>query len=277
MPAVHDLNTVFEQSAQIELVLLIGAVAGGLVLWLLGRKLARPGCAACGLVLGGLAGFILAQQTQSMQWLFALVMGGAIGGCLLAWFLFRLWMGISAAVILGLSVPAAVLVWQGVPVAPATQEARVADAEAANQPLEFEANAADVPARDGGGVLSTDVLAALDEAWRKAYDEQAAAVRRFWDGLGSGAQWTMITASAAGASFGLIAGLLAPYFAAAVQSSLVGGLLMLGGAIRLSATHLPEQAGFLPTGLRGRLLLLGLITLAGLAIQWTLARQRTDK
>lgn len=275
MPDTGELTTILDAPPGWELYVLIGVGVCALVMWMLGRKLARPACAVGGLVMGGLTGFTLSHSLGvSATWLFVLVVGAAIAGCLVAWFMFRLWMGMSAAVILGLAVPAAVLVVQGVPELPAA-EAEV-HAEDAGAPMQFDAPDADAEQatiEEQARAIIAPMLTALGDEMQR----QLEAVRAFWDGLGSKAQWTLLTAAFAGASFGLVAGLIAPYFAASVQTALVGGMLLLGVAIRLSHAHLPESARFLPAEVRGRLLLLGLITLAGVGIQWTLSAKRTDK
>lgn len=241
-------------------------------MWLLGRKLARPACAVGGLVWGGMGGFMLVQQLGLTQWLFLFVVAAGIAGCLLAWFLFRVWMGISATIILGMAIPAAVLVWQGTPEA-APQQAVAAEAPAKVEELKpAEAQPLELDGENLAAKITRDLQARL----RAVYEEQAATVRAWWDGLGASGQWTVMIAAAAGASFGLIVGLIAPYFAASIQTALVGGLLVLASAIHLTQTYLPGQASFLPTELRGRLLLLGLITLAGIGVQWTISAKRTD-
>jgi hypothetical protein len=268
MPDTNDLNTILDAPPQWQLYVVIGTGVLGVLLWMLGRKLARPACAVGGLVWGGMGGFVLVQQFGLTQWLFLFVVVAGLTGCLLAWFLFRVWMGISAAIILGLAIPAAVLVWQGTPPPEPIEPAEHAHADAPPAAL-IDAQTLKLEGEELAKKIADDVQARL----RAVYEDQAAAIRGWWERLGSGGQWTMLIAAAAGASFGLIVGLIAPYFAASIQTSLVGGLLMLFAAIHLTQS---SAAGFLPTELRGRLLLLGLITLAGIGVQWTLSAKRTD-
>ncbi len=109
----------------------MGALAVvGLVLWLLGRSLAKPACAVSGLVLGGLAGYVVGALLSSEGAMtLPLVLGGAIAGGLLAVLLFRIWMGVTAAAILGLAVPAAVIIWQGTPITVHVTRADPTDAD----------------------------------------------------------------------------------------------------------------------------------------------------
>lgn len=275
MPQPPELTTILDAPPGWELYVLMGVGVLGLVMWMLGRKLARPACATGGLVLGGLGGFALAHSAGiGASWHFVSVMAAAMAGCLLAWFMFRLWMGLSAAVILGLAVPAGVLVVRGVPPLPEAQaQIQLHDA---GEPLQFdnaESSSPPTTLEDQARAIISPLLTAL----RQELERQLASIRAFWTHLGGQAQWTLLIAAFAGASFGLVTGLIAPYFAASIQTALVGGLLLLGVAIRLSQTHLSESSRFLPTEVRGRLLLLGLITLAGIGIQWTLSARRTDK
>ena len=87
---------------------------GGLILWVIGRSIAKPACVISGLVLGAVAG--LAAGTVLIAngiYVIPLMVFGGIIGALLAGLLFRIWMGLSGAVILGLVVPIVIFVWQG--------------------------------------------------------------------------------------------------------------------------------------------------------------------
>lgn len=90
-------------------------VAVGVVLWLLGSRLAKPAAVVSGVVLGasvagGLAGLWSGMGTLTIAFI---TLGGAVLGGVLSGVLFRLWMGLSGAIVLAAVVPAGVLVWQG--------------------------------------------------------------------------------------------------------------------------------------------------------------------
>ena len=104
----------------------------GLVLWLFGGRLASKGVMLTGFVLGGLGAMgAAALWTREGPWLLGLGIGGAVAGVLLAWLLFRIWVALSAAVLLALVVPAATLVWDGAgPPISLTREGRDATAAA---------------------------------------------------------------------------------------------------------------------------------------------------
>jgi len=80
-----------------------------------------------------------------------------------------------------------------------------------------------------------------------------------------------------GAGIGFLLGLMAPNYAAAVQSAIVGAVLIVVPGRELVLTHLPDAKSLIPTTAQGILLTTGLITLVGLALQWTLYLRRDDK
>ena len=62
-----------------------------------------------------------------------------------------------------------------------------------------------------------------------------------------------------------------------IQSAVIGAILLFLAGRQLLLYHLPEQMGWLPATPRGTVLTIGLITAAGLAIQWALFRRQADK
>jgi hypothetical protein len=71
--------------------------------------------------------------------------------------------------------------------------------------------------------------------------------------------------------------LIVPLIAAAVQSALVGGILILFAGRALLLQYVPAAAGVMPDSWRGVLLSLGLITLLGILIQWSLRAKKDDE
>ncbi len=139
----------------------------GLILWLLGGKLAKAGVVMAGFVLGGLAltsvalawtaeGAAVAADVAAAGgaggaeaagdvaaaegvpnsgggggiFLIALGVGGAIAGALLALLLYRLWIALTAAVVLAAVIPAAVLIWTGTAIGDADIESEPSGAAA---------------------------------------------------------------------------------------------------------------------------------------------------
>lgn len=279
---------------------LLAVMLVGLVLWLIGRRIARAACAVSGLVLGGLAGFVLGEMLTDRGGItIALVVGAGIAGALLAGLLFRVWMALSGAALLALMAPAAVLVWQGAPAIDEPADAPAATAEADDGDdgerngvvddllrRSIDAmNGEDGDAADGGVEGDADaeagdfgqVVEAASQAARQWYDEQLEGVRAWWADLSPATRGTIGVAALFGAAAGLLLGLLLPWVAASLESALVGAILLVLAGRQLVVMHAPDAAGWFPQSPRALLLWLGLITVLGFAIQWTLSARRTDK
>ncbi|MEX0777446.1 MAG: hypothetical protein WD042_17210 [Phycisphaeraceae bacterium] len=259
MPSAPDLNTMLDHVPTVGVWALIAMVVLGLALWLLGRKLARPGCAVAGLAVGMFVGLVVADALDAHQSLpIYLVAGGIIGGVLAA-LLFRVWMGASLALFLALAAPAASLVLRGAP-PPAA-------------PTDIQQLMIDTT-RPGTAQRSPQDLWLII---RSIYQQQTQHIANWWRELGSTGWTIVIVAATIGAAVGLLLGLLRPYAAASVQSALVGGALWLAGLRGLMAVYAPDQTAWAPTSPRAWLVVLGLITAAGVLLQWTLWRRRADQ
>ncbi|MEM9752991.1 MAG: hypothetical protein AAF916_06350 [Planctomycetota bacterium] len=245
---------------------LVGAMVAGLVLWLLGGRLAKAGTVLAGFVVGGLAvtavavGF--ASESGVGPWVLVAGVGGAIAGALLAWLLFRLWMGVMAAGVLALAVPAAVIIWNPSSVETSLSNDDVAEvveedatslvdsiaatvneglSEAFSEETLAEAIAEGV-AEGGDGEAGVEPSALVDaekvqavaieqarRVWdvlKAAWDREMARLGGWWDGLPTGTRTTVIGGSAIGGVLGLVLGLLLPKLMAALQTALVGALLL---------------------------------------------------
>lgn len=269
----ESFQPVLESLPPLAVLVLAVLVVVGAVLWLIGQSLARVACVVSGLVLGGVAGLSVGQMlAEEGAYTLPLVLGGAIAGALLAGLLFRVWMGISGAALLALAVPAASIVWMGVTPPPLQLEemrAQVTD-EGAVERLVGDDEAGDASSVDG-------TVAALMTTARGIYASQAEAARTWWEELGGAARGMLVTAALIGGAAGLLLGLMLPNMAASVESALVGAILMFYPGRELLARLAPDQTGWLPHTPRATLVALGLITLLGVLIQWTLLRRRTDK
>lgn len=350
----QNLPPLGEAALAVVVIVLLGvALLLGLAVWLLGWRLARPACVVSGLVLGGLGGFTLGEMLGSGSiTTIPLVVGAGIAGGLLAAMLFRVWMALSAAILLALVAPAAVVIWQGTPSeapgetttaqterehpgssfapsrSPESGQTRDPDApgstrrsepigegpswqeiaEAVRERIEEEIVDQTEPTSNGQGgsdneaqgadrgapgnstandtTVGTEdasqpqINAALGEAraaarsWYSRTRDQLAA---WWGELDGAARRMVFTAAGVGALLGLVLGLVMPYTAAAVQSALVGSLLMLVGGRELVERLAPGWAEAFPYTPRAMLIWLGLITLLGVLLQWTFFHKRTDK
>jgi hypothetical protein len=117
--------------------------------------------------------------------------------------------------------------------------------------------------------------------WRRvelAYEHQKQEVVAVWDTLSSATQTTVTAAAGIGAVGGLLIGLILPYVAASIQSTLVGSTLIFFSGLALAYIWMPETMAKVPDfGPRGPLVVIGLITVHGIGIQWTLSRRRADR
>lgn len=296
---------------------LAGLAVVGFVLWLLGRSIARAACVIGGLVFGGLAGYVVGQLLRDEgAYTLPLVLGLAIAGALVAGLMFRVWMGISTAVVLALAVPAATIVWQGTPIdvtvgtpeadaattdveraEPAGDEAAVEEGVtipglSIQLPTWDEAKQTVTPdepeekprarQRDQDGEATStreqvDPLAAVGRVAGLIYERQSTAIAAWWAELSQPARWLLIAGAVAGAGVGLLLGLIAPYGAASVQTALVGAILLFFPLRGLAESYLPGMTGVLPTTPRATVVTLGLITLLGVLVQWALFRKRADR
>ncbi len=313
----ETVQSVLEVAPTLGLVFTVLALGAGVVLWALGGKLARPACAVGGLVLLGLVAFEFVPRltTNETAILVATIVAAIVGGVLAA-MLFRLWMAISAAALMALLVPAAGIVWSGAvggPLPADGDEAPYTDtngdrdevsgltAEQTSEALENlardvtdrilnrgddgESEAEDEPGYGRGGDASgegadsqeSEAMASLVSTLREAWEARVQTLRAWWDGLSARGRTVIVTGGLIAAGVGLVFGLLAPYAAAAFQTVVLSGPLILFPARELIRHFLDAQPAWLPDSPRATLLTLGLITLAGLVFQWTMLRRPADK
>lgn len=283
------------------------ALGAGLLLWLLGRKLARPACAFSGLILGGVGGVVLGESLVDQGGIMlAIIIGTAIAGALLAALLFRVWMAMTGALIFGLVAAAAVLLWQQAPADEAVETASAdvsslteSDDESDGElKIDIPIDALTDPIREG---IASAIDGAGDEDGEAtatvSIDKEAAAkignaildalrgmagyyresLGDWWAEAGSGVRGTVMIVGLIAAGIGLLIGLIGPYVAASIQSATAGSILMLFSSFSLLAQLMPEHLHWLPASPRGVLICLGLITIIGLALQWTFFAEKADK
>ena len=285
----------------------------GLFLWVMGRKLVRVAISLSGLVVGASAAFVLADALRkdgavSDGLMLVWIIGGAIIGLLGAWFLFRGWMALSMGALAALIAPAAVVVWTGTP-QPATTASvpylsSNADANAntgtggASTGLQPKSLTSGSPKEDDNGKDETPKLPAnsfspedigltkenLEKAKEtviqvinQVYHYQRAYILAWWDELKPDGRRNMTITLAIAGLAGALLGFVLPYFSASIQTALVGGAMILSSLRGLLAQYAPDQTSWLPSEPRSLLITLGLITLIGVIIQWTLFRSAADK
>lgn len=275
---------------------LVGAMVFGLVLWLLGGKLMKAAMVIAGMLLGLYAGVLLAGFVSSAGFVGVLTAGMAIAGALAAAMLFRVWMAVSTALLFALVVPAAVLVWEGTPSNEVLGRSPAGMTEELQQRLNTGEGALDNLTRervqsliDEGSVQSLssadDVLRdkglemgkATSDAVKGLVFENIETMCAWWEENTSQVQRNVLLGMGVGALGGLLLGGLFPRHTAAIQAALVGAVLLFIPGRELIVGWAPDAVGWLPGSPRGGLLALGLITVLGVMVQWTLYFRPDDK
>lgn len=279
------------------------ALLAGVILLLLGSKLARPMCAFSGLILGGIGGLMLGELLADKGGIvLALVVGAAIAGALLSTLLFRVWMAISGALIFGLAAAGVVLLIQAPPedgtlLGGSAEVSESAEAEGAGS-ITIDIPISDITEQLQAGIASAieggedgepsaqltidnetakKVGSVILDALRGMASYYREQLGHWWADAGAGAKGGMLLVGLVAAAIGFLLGLIGPYKAASIQSAVAGAALVLFSTFSLLAQLMPEHLGWLPATPRGVLIGLGLITAIGLALQWTIFKRKTDK
>ncbi len=245
-----------EPSAMVHVTLMVLVVLG-VALWLLGRSITRPLCAASGLLLGAAATLALARLLGSFDLYLVFIMVGAVIGCLMAWFLFRLWMGLSLTIALAIVAPIAALQWM-------EPDPRGED---------------DVPKLNLAPLIESSTTPAESQTVAERIENLCRQVSEqfgeWWNRQPGSGKTTMVIGAATGAAIGLFFGMLAPYWSSSGLSALLGTLMVVA-----ALTYWVDMAGWtLPAWLwrpQSQTIGVGLITLVGMLVQWTFFRARPD-
>lgn len=234
----------------------------GLGLCLCGRKLARPVTAIGGLALGGLIVYLLPKASMDRTMLLLWVAGGCLVGVVIAFVLFRIMMGLLFAIVLMTLLPTVALLSQDQ--MPTIQLPAPADLIVEPTPVESGADADQPP----------PIEQRIQRAIEQMVKEQLSAVNDWWLQLGRTGQYTVTFCAGAGALFGLVIGIIGPYFTASILAALAGATMLLASALAADVAALDTH---LPPSPLGRIAVVCLITTVGVAIQWTNFRKKTDK
>ena len=260
---------------------LIGLIgAYGILLWLFGRRLVRPTFTVTGMLAGLVVVAVIFRQQLSQLNVIPWLVLAAVGGGLVAWVLYRLWMALLLAAALAIAAPWSIAVWQ------ATQPPDVADQLAEQGQALVEQNVPnlgdliELPAPDAGDegksseVSSSDTLAdQIAEAIQQIIDQW----RQWWADLGKGGQWTFASVGLGGVAVGLAVGLITPNFAAALLTSMLGAMLAIGAMLRLGGVYLPKVMESVPTEGRGLWVVAAAAVVVGVTVQWIFHLRSADK
>ncbi len=236
-------------------VAMLTGIGVGMALWFLGPRVARPGFGALGLVAGGIGAGAAYGPLGGHGALLLWVTVGSVGGFLLAIAMIRVWVAVSCALVLAVSVPVVSLIWT----------------RTALPPL-------------AGSPFIHAVVAGVQQNprdWRQrvghAYQEQQTSVQAWWSDLTSPTRRTLALAACAGGVIGLVAGLVYPRKMAIFESEWIGSTLVLCGVYQLAFAYVPGAHHWPSDRFRVMLVLLGLITLLGCLVQWTIFKPKTDR
>ena len=252
--------------------ILIGAAAlWGIFMWLFGRRLVRPSMAMTGLIIGAIVGGLVGRTFFAGNGvIIPIIVGGAVMA-LVIWATYRLWVAIMLAVMLAACTPWGVLAWKGEPFPQAQQSIKQAMHDAAQEAREAVTSERSEASSDESSDedLMTKLRSALDETWQ--------ALVEWWkNDLEGGTRTLIIIGSAAMAITGFLVGLVLPEFAASLAASLVGSCFVIFSVLRLTAEYAGKLHEYLPTTPRGVLLSVGIMTIIGALIQWTVLGRRAD-
>ena len=266
--ADFHLQPFFDDAPASWSVALAVVTLAGFVLWGAGGRLARAGVALGGFFVGGLLATSAAAALEpGGSWVIGIGVTGALAGTLLAFLLFRVWVGLLGGLILGAVVPAVLLLWG---VNPPDVPGEAGSGAAAVEPLRIEPGASSFGIFDGdreatGDAESADrtledavsdtvrgaaveharevglrVSAALGDFFETAsaaWKAQLDALKASWSGLADGQKHTAMLGAAGGFLVGFLLGLALPNPAAALQTALVGAFLLCGGTLLLLQRH----------------------------------------
>ena len=268
------------------------AVLGiGVALWLAGGKLLKAAVMLGGLMLGMIVGGVSVAFVDSPAISIGFMIGLGLLGVLGAWLMFRAWVAFAAAIMFAIAAPAAVIVWQGVPAQQLSDDTQEAAAQVQerydllssqlNEQTRLQVEDL-IKQGDPDALVQADQLLADQgqEAWdaaKTAVFRNLEDVKAWWNDSSSTLHRQIGFAMLIGAGIGFLFGFIAPTYAASIQSAMVGSVLIVIPGRELIASYLPAVAEFVPTTARGTLIMLGLITVIGVALQWTLYLRRDDK
>ena len=263
----------------------------GVLLLLAGGKLIKAACILGGAMLGMIIGGLSLAFVDSVGVAIGFMIGLGLLGALGAWLVFRAWVALAAAIVLAIVAPAAVLVWQGVPPQQLSDDAEQATRQVEQRYGAFQSQLNDQSKQQVQSLIKqgdTESLKQADQLLKdqgeEAYQATREAVFRnlddietWWQSQASAGTRTIGTVMLVGAGTGFLLGFVFPTHAASMQSAIVGAVLIVIPGRELLVSHVSGAGAWVPDTARGTLIAISLITVFGLAVQWTLYLRRDDK
>jgi hypothetical protein len=275
----------------------------GLVLWLAGRRVMRPGFAATGLIVGGALGWGIGEAGDLgvAPWVAGAV--GAVLAAMVAAMAYRLALAGVVGLLLGTLAPLGV--WTAAE--HGVFDSTATPAEMVDQTPLF----ADQPAPEGGGSVETaagltdgidpELAEWLENIFRVENNpppvqainvtEETRAALTWLEGIATDvveaakAVWaqspaalrgSLLAAAVAGAMLGFVVGAAAPALSAAAVSALGGSILLLGSAWTIGARLGEGEVPWMPQSATTWTAVWLIIAFLGLAIQWMFRPKRAD-
>lgn len=261
-----------------------------LVLLLLGRRLSKPLCVFLGMAMGVMAGIVAASQfsPHGGAWIIgAWALAGLVVGGLMSWLLFRLWMGIVFALMMGV-----LLAWGTTALARPWLHETTDAVHESEEADEDEDDDSDTEDRESikewvtttlEGDLS-DIKERADEATETVVDDvierlqtSGECLSQWWSDLPPRGRQLAMAAGLIGLLHGLVLGLWRPLLAASLQTAFAGAwmLVMADWALVVPGVTRETIVGYQGSWLGA--VAVGLITVVGVVVQWTIRGRKTDK
>lgn len=256
----------------------------GVVLWLAGGKLVKAACIFGGLILGMIVGGLSLAFVESALVVVGFMVGLGLLGALGAWFMFRAWVAMAAALVFAIAAPAAVLVWQDVPpqqLSDDTAQATVQVEKRYNAGVSQLNDTTRIEVQqliDQGDTASLEQAnTILEEQGTKTYEAAREILFRnledvdaWWRSKDAEAVRLIGLAMLIGGGIGFLLGFIMPNYAASIQCAMVGSVLIVIPGRELLVTYFTEASAWTPATARGTLASIGLITVTGMIVQWML-------
>lgn len=244
----------------------------GLVLWAFGRRLVKPMFIVMGLGSGALVASGIGLEMGFGQGAILWAAGGALVGAVAGFALWRVGVGLTVAI-------AAAVIGAAVAMTVTQTPAPALDPAIAQAQTDFQKDMASAAVDDIHANVTADHTAdavPLARPFAKAADPVGKALADWWGSSSAGARWIVAVSALGAGMLGFVLGMIfAERFAAAVMA-LCGAVMMLPAAAWVVG-QLPEGvAAWVPRSMVGVGVVLGVLTVIGAVIQWTVFRKATD-
>jgi hypothetical protein len=232
-------------------VLAVALVISGLLLWLAGARVLKPGLIGSGAIGGGILGAVIAPLLLpalifGVSSVYTAIAVGVILGLVLSIALFRLTVAVAGTLVLTAAATLGTLAYLS-----RTPDALPALPEvpsATSQPpgaLESAKATADQLRNDLAALLSGRATSAEPQAQavRAVLDQAKSTATTWWGDVPSGSRVAILTAAALGGLLGFVGGVLAPRKMSAVVTAPLGAALVIGAGLWI-AQNVLSSAGW---------------------------------